>query len=166
MCIEYFWLLSVQGQFGVIRCISDFWWPCIYFWLKYLGIFVLLSWYVTGTILNSKWPSRASRPLGLLFCNNTPFCLFFSRWRSWHFECEIKDIFHSKLLHIYIYVHVYTALSLFLVWLYYHNICFSFWCDFISTIYIRLIRRHCVKRPFMDEKFCWLVLGLFPCSEF
>ncbi len=66
LCIEYFWLLSVQGQFGVIRYISSFWRPCIYFWLKYWGIFVLLSWNITGILLTSKWPSRASRPLGLL----------------------------------------------------------------------------------------------------
>ncbi len=65
LCIEYFWLLSVQGQFWVIRYISSFWWPCIYFWLKYSGIFVL-SWNVIGILLTSKWPSRASRPLGLL----------------------------------------------------------------------------------------------------
>ena len=64
---EYFWLLRVQGQFGVIRCISSFWRPCIYFWLKYSGIFVLRSLYITGILLTSKWPSRGSMSLGLLF---------------------------------------------------------------------------------------------------
>ena len=70
VCIDYFWLLSVQVQFGVIRCISSFWRPCIYFWLKYLGIFVLLSWYVTGIILTSKWPSKAPGPLVPIFSNH------------------------------------------------------------------------------------------------
>ncbi len=36
-------LLSVQGQFVVIRCISIFWRSCIYLWLKYSLIFELLS---------------------------------------------------------------------------------------------------------------------------
>ncbi len=40
---------------------------------KYLGIFLLLSWYVTGILLTSKWPSRASRPLGLLFRFSTTY---------------------------------------------------------------------------------------------
>ncbi len=66
---EYLSLLSVQGQFGVIWWISSFGWPCIYFWLKYSGIFVLPSLYITGSLLTSKWPSRASRPLGLLLYN-------------------------------------------------------------------------------------------------
>ncbi len=82
--VEYFWLLSGQVQFGVIRCISSVWWPCIYFWLKYLGIFVLLSFYIPSILVISNWPSRVSRPLGLLFeildlCINwTPCCLFVS----------------------------------------------------------------------------------------
>ncbi len=41
------------------------WRPCIYFWLKYLGIYVL-SLYLTVILLSSKWPSRVQRPLGLL----------------------------------------------------------------------------------------------------
>ncbi len=44
---EYYWLLSIQGQVGIIQCISSFWRPYIYFWLKYSGIFVLLSLYIT-----------------------------------------------------------------------------------------------------------------------
>ncbi len=67
MSAEYLSLLSVQGQFGVIWCFSSFWWPCIYFWVEYSGIFVLLSLYIAGILLMCKWPSRASRPLGLLF---------------------------------------------------------------------------------------------------
>ena len=52
-------MLSVQGKFRVIRCISDFWRPCIYLWLKYSGLFVLLSLYFTGItnqILNTPGP--------------------------------------------------------------------------------------------------------------
>ena len=51
----------------VIQCISDFWRPCIYLWLKYAGFFVLLSLYITAILLTSKWPSRTSKSLGLLF---------------------------------------------------------------------------------------------------
>ncbi len=67
MYIAYIWLLSLQVQFRVIRCIFDFRRPCtccisetetanrspkfLHFWHS----------------LTSKWPSRASRPLGLLF---------------------------------------------------------------------------------------------------
>ncbi len=43
----------------------------IYFRLKYSGIFALLSLYITGILLTSKWPSRASRPLGLLLTLQT-----------------------------------------------------------------------------------------------
>ncbi len=55
----------------------------------YLGIFVLLSWYVTGILLTSKWPSRASRPLGLLLTNWVRRRLTCNkrdaRW-NWNFE--------------------------------------------------------------------------------
>ena len=44
-----------------------FWRPCIYFWIKYSGIFGLLSLYITGILLTSNWRSRVSRSLGLLF---------------------------------------------------------------------------------------------------
>ncbi len=65
-------LLSVQDQVGVIWCISSFWRPFIldYFWLKYSRILVLLILCLTGILLSSEWPSRVSRPLGLLFLHS------------------------------------------------------------------------------------------------
>ncbi len=68
---DYLSLLSVQCQFGVILRISNIWRPCIYFWLKYPGIFALLSLFISGVLLTSKWPSRASMPLGLLLTTLT-----------------------------------------------------------------------------------------------
>ena len=70
---EYLSLLSVHCQFGVIPCISYFWRPCFFFSLKYSGIFVRLSLYVAGILLTSKWPSRVSKPLGLLFSKSNQY---------------------------------------------------------------------------------------------
>ncbi len=39
----HFWLLIVQGEFEVIRCISNFWRPCVYFWLLSIQILLTLS---------------------------------------------------------------------------------------------------------------------------
>ncbi len=53
-----FLTVNVQVQFGVIQCISD---------LNFQGSLYCYSLYITGILLTSKWPSRSSRQLGLLF---------------------------------------------------------------------------------------------------
>ncbi len=57
-------LLTVVFKFslGSVCAFPVFAWPCIYFSLKYSGIFVLLSLYLTGILLSSKWPSRTPSP--------------------------------------------------------------------------------------------------------
>ncbi len=57
MPAEYLSLLSVQGEFGDIRCIpifDDLVHVVATFDIKYSGIFVLLSVYITGILLTSK----------------------------------------------------------------------------------------------------------------
>ena len=116
----YFWLLSVQDQFGVIRCIFSFWHPCIYFWLKYSGIFVLLSLYVTGILLTSKWPRRSSRPLGLLFTH----ILFLL---SLTFPSVLCDIPFPSSTFLYLS----TGLILFCLWYHFSSVA----CIFLFTFY-------------------------------
>ena len=57
---EYLSLLSVQGQFGV------HFQHCMYFQLKYAGIFVLLGLYITGILVTYKAKQSVKSPVTLL----------------------------------------------------------------------------------------------------
>ncbi len=63
---EYLSLLSVWGQFGVMRYKFPVFDDLVSTFDLIFGIFVLLSLYISCILLTSKSPSRGSRPLGLL----------------------------------------------------------------------------------------------------
>ncbi len=92
--------LSVQGQFGVIWCISSFWQPCIYFWLKYSETFVLLRLNITVILLTSKSPSRVWRSLGFLLFNHV-----------------YMDVDPSRILLGVIYILLYVIMYAYSCWL-------------------------------------------------
>ena len=97
---DYLSLLSVQGQFGVIWCISSFWQPCIYFWLKYSETFVLLRLNITVILLTSKSPSRVWRSLGFLLFNHV-----------------YMDVDPSRILLGVIYILLYVIMYAYSCWL-------------------------------------------------
>ncbi len=111
---EYLSLLSVQGQFtGSVGSFLAFDDLVFYFWLQYSEIFLLLSLYITGVLLTSKWPSRRSRPLGLLFL----FFSFFVFSFSLHFSLFLR-YWWCKLWGTYCVNHTYLPCRpTFEVWL-------------------------------------------------